>query len=178
MKNGAILVLTIALSVLLSSCPAPTGAASSGDGATSGNYCNEVGFTSAAEDAISFVGGFFYIAQSSVSEPVDTLTIDFVDYTPVAGSIELTDAGTSTCTTCVRIDVGCNGSLTDCTRTLLAQAGTVTVTSVGPAGDTFAGTIENAQFIEVTVDTNDVSTPVAGGEDLCLESYSFSATIQ
>ena len=32
--------------------------------------------------------------------------------------------------------------------------------------------------VEVTIDENFASTPVAGGEALCWSSYSFSATVQ
>jgi hypothetical protein len=125
-----------------------------------------------------YLGAFRYIAQTTLGDPVDVLTFELVDGTPDVGTLTITAAGYESCTNCVRLDRGCDGNLTNCTKTLLAQGGTIEVTSSGAPGATFAGTLNDAQFVEVTIDSSQVSTPVSGGEQFCMAPYAFSATIQ
>ena len=125
-----------------------------------------------------YMSAFRYIAQTTLGEPVDVLTFELLGGTPAVETLTISSAGYESCTNCVRLDRGCDGNLANCTKTLLAQGGTIEVTSSGAAGATFAGTLRNAEFVEVTIDQSQVSTAVVGGEQFCSAPYSFSATIQ
>jgi hypothetical protein len=132
-----------------------------------------------AEDAGMYLNVFRYIAQTTLGSPVDVLTFELLDGTPAVGTLTISNAGYEDCTNCVRLDRGCDENLANCTKTLLAQGGTIEVTSSGAPGATFAGTLTDAEFVEVTIDSGTgVSTPVTGGEQFCSAPYSFNATIQ
>lgn len=172
MRN--VIILLVVSVLVLAGCPVPAGTGGGNDSVD----CTETSFAAIAEDAGEILGSFIYLAQSSLGDPVDTLKIEFAGGAPSSGSIEIEEANYSTCTTCVRIDLGCDGSLSNCTKTLLAQGGTLVVTSTGAAGDTFSGELQNVQFVEVTIDGTNVSTAVPGGDEVCLPSFAFSTTIQ
>lgn len=154
----------------------PAGGAG-GIGGQSG-ACDAPAFEAVAEDAGMYQGAFRYLAQSTLGEPVDVLTFELLGGTPDPGTLIITDDGYASCQNCVRLDLGCDGMLANCQRTLLAQSGTIVVTSSGGAGATFAGTLNDAELVEVTIDQNLVSTPVPDGERFCSAPYSFEATIQ
>lgn len=155
--------------------PAGTGGSGTGQG---GSACDTPAFVAVAEDAGMYQQVFRYIAQSTLGAPVDVLTFELVAGTPDVETLLITNAGYESCQNCVRLDRQCDAMLANCQKTLLAQAGAIEVTSSGGAGSTFAGTLRDAQFVEVTIDQNLVSTPVEGGERFCSAPYTFNAAIQ
>ena len=71
----------------------------------------------------------------------------------------------------------CDGSMV-CSKTFLAQSGTLDITSIGGVGSTFAGTLSDVVLIEVTIDPGTFeSTPVADGEEWCIADYAFNVTV-
>lgn len=154
------------------------GAPSTGGAGEGGASACEAPFEPAAQDAGEFLGAFVYVAQSTLSAPVDVLNLEFPAGAPAVGQLAISDDNYSTCTNCVTLFRGCDDALANCEKIFLAQAGTIELTSIGAAGELFEGTLEGASFIEVTLDGESVSTPVVGGEAFCWDSFSFSATIQ
>jgi hypothetical protein len=154
--------------------------ATGGGGGAGGGSCDDAPFVAEAEDAGTFQGVFRYIAQSTLGAPVDVLSFELLDGAPAMPSaIPLTGDGYESCTTCVVLYLGCDQNLANCQQTFLAQSGTLDVTSTGDSGATFAGTLDNVELVEVSIDPNTfVSTPVQGGETVCWASYAFSAPIQ
>ena len=154
------------------------GVPSTGGGGEGGATSCDAPLIPVAEDAGEFLGAFIYLGQSSLGAPVDVVYLEFPDGAPAVGVLPVTDADYSTCASCVTFYRGCDADLANCEKIFLAQAGSIDLTSIGAEGETFAGTLEGAAFIEITLDAELVSTPVAGGEAFCWDSYSFSATIQ
>jgi len=81
----------------------------------------------------------------------------------------------STCHTCVLI-VDSTGTSE---RIFYATFGEIDIDSIGPVGTLFAGTLSNANLIEVTIDpVTFESIPVPNGETRCIDSFSFNALIE
>lgn len=88
------------------------------------------------------------------------------------------NANFATCTHCFVVAIGCTGS--DCSRAALfyPRAGTAKFSTVASAaGETFGGTLENAELVQVTIDTQTQrSTPVAGGACIKVPTLDFRGT--
>jgi len=144
--------------------------------------CDHNGFTAVSQDASILFGALLFIGQSTASSPVDTLNFELVadkGGATTAGTYTLTDDGYADCGNCVLVWQGCDDNLDNCQKTFLANAGTLTITSIGESGAKLTGTLSDATLVEVTIDDETfVSTPVAGGETWCIDSFAFDVDIQ
>lgn len=149
---------------------------------TSDPACDHQGFTAVAQDAGHAFGAFNYLAQDTLGEPVTTLNLQLVDgvtgVATEAGTYPITEDGYEACANCVLIYQSCDGNLSNCERTFLANVGTLTISTFGASGQQFTGTLSDVVLVEVTVASDFTSTLVAGGQTWCLDSYDFDATIQ
>ena len=146
--------------------------------------CKKNGFTASVEAAErdTSLGVLFYTARSAASEPFDVLTVDFYfplgatdgPHTFVSQGENLAD-----CHTCVLLRQRCgNSGCSSKSRAFLLQAGTLKITAMGAGGASFAGTLENATFSEVTIDAaTQKSTLVDSGATWCLPAQTLSATV-
>lgn len=155
-----------------------TGGQGGADGGAGGLGCNAPAFVAVAEDAGPYMSAFVYLAQDTLATPVDVLTFELTGGTPAVGTLPITSAGYDTCVNCVLLYRDCDANLANCAKTLIAQGGSIEVSSTGSTGDTFAGTLHEAELVEVTIDGNGVTAPVSGGEQYCQAPYAFSAVIQ
>lgn len=143
--------------------------------------CTRSGFTAVAQDAMDYSPDISYIAQTSTGAPVDTLTIDtYSDFSGASGpgTYALKAENFADCGNCVLAHAGCDENLSNCTKLFYAQGGTLEITTWGAAGEHFTGTLTGAVLYEATIDENDVSTLVPGGETWCIDSFAFDAVIQ
>ncbi|MCA9516202.1 MAG: hypothetical protein KC635_14765 [Myxococcales bacterium] len=150
-------------------------------GDTTQPSCDHSGFTAVAQDAGPAFGFFFYIAQTTLAAPVDTLNFEIIEEqggATEAGSYPLTGENYKTCGNCVLVYQGCDENLDNCAKTYLAQSGTLVIDDLGDVSGTFAGTLQNAVLAEVTVAEDYTSTLVTGGETWCIDSFAFSADVQ
>ncbi len=143
--------------------------------------CDRTGFTSVAEDAGFTFGILNYLAQSTLGEPVDVLNLQFITDNGGAsapGNFTFTGENYSSCGNCLTIFVGCDANLGNCSKTFLANSGTMVIESIGDSEATLKGSLTDVVLVEVTVDNAFVSTVVEGGETWCLPSRTFDLTIQ
>lgn len=148
---------------------------------TTPSNCDKNGFTAAAQDAGVIFGIFTYIAQSTLDTPVDVLNLEFVEANGGAtapGTFVFDDTNYNACGNCLTLWMACDENLGNCQKKFMVQEGTLQVDTFGESGGTLAGHIDDAVLVEVTIDDNFVSTPVANGETWCLDRYEFSTTIQ
>ena len=95
------------------------------------------------------------------------------------GVVEMTSAETdySTCGTCIMLRTGCvsHGDHYDCTQTFMPRAGgQVNISALGSSvGDRFTGELKDIVLQEVAIGQGYTTTPVAGGEVLNFESWTF-----
>ncbi|MFH1437985.1 MAG: hypothetical protein ABIJ56_19915 [Pseudomonadota bacterium] len=97
------------------------------------------------------------------------------------GTYDFTQDDYASCSLCGLVSTGCahEGEELMCEKELLAIAGSVELTQVGEIGETFEGGVSDMFAIEVTIDWETFeSTPVPGGETLCIESMDFSAPVE
>ena len=100
------------------------------------------------------------------------------------GVAEITDAETdySTCGTCIMLRTGCvaHGDHYDCTRTFMPRAeGQVQIDAIGAsAGGQLTGELQNIIFQQVSIGQNYATTPVANGDLMRLESWSFDVELE
>jgi hypothetical protein len=153
---------------------------SGGEGATGsgGSSCDGAAFVPVAQDAGPYLGAFVYLAQDTLAAPVDVLTFELLAGAPAVGSLPISSAGYDSCSNCVLLYRDCDDALANCAKKFIAQAGRIEVASTGETGDTFAGTLHEAAFVEVPIDGQGVTTPVSGGEQYCQAPYAFSVVIQ
>ncbi len=91
------------------------------------------------------------------------------------------DGQAETCTICILLYVATtvtNQMVTGEEATYLANGGTLTLTSVAPAGTgtgTIAGTLTNATFQQVTIDQTSGASTVVGSCTSAIPSLTFSA---
>ena len=154
--------------------------------------CTHTGFTAAVQAAMDSrptYQQFVYNGGSASAEPMDIIAIEFFGgfgsppptFAPgtftVAGSTA--DQNYETCGTCLLVREGC-GSDGTCTKYFFATGGSMTIETWGAVGGTFAGSLTDVDFEEVTIASDGTyhSTPVPGGETWCIPSYSFTATIE
>jgi|GEM_PF-3547920 len=144
--------------------------------------CDNNGFTSAAQDGLAFdTGDVWYLAQSTLGAPVDVLSIEiYADLggATTPGTYPLSDENYDTCGNCVLIQTDCDANLNTCDKTFLATGGTLTIVATGGIGDAFTASLSDLVFTEITYDADYHSTPVAGGEDWCIEDYSAEVILQ
>ena len=143
------------------------------------NTCSRTGFTPVAQDSGVLTGMFRYIAQSTLGVPVDVLYF-FLDPNQggaqEAGTYAITDANYKTCANCIVIDQGCDENLVNCEKYFLANTGSLVISNFGT--ERFSGILDNAEFVEVTIDEDLTSTPVIDGEKWCVDDYAFDASVQ
>ena len=100
------------------------------------------------------------------------------------GVAEITDAETdySTCGTCIMLRTGCveHGDHYDCTKNFMPRAqGQIQMTAIGgTAGDQFAGELKDIVLQQVSIAQDYTTTPVAGGEELNIDSWTFDVSLE
>jgi hypothetical protein len=152
--------------------------------------CTHTGFTATAEVGVDYRPtdeGFVYQGGTAAAPPADIIAIEFYGgmgdpvptFAPGTFAIAATAAERNyeTCGTCVLVRTNCSTS--SCEKYFFATGGSMTITTWGSIGGTFAGSLTGVNLEEVTINPDTFhSDPVAGGETWCLPSYSFNATIQ
>lgn len=130
--------------------------------------------------------GLFYDfgASDTLSDYADYDFADPPSWAVIGGEVTHEPSDYSECNTCSLGTRGCTRSAPelDCASTYLIQAGDLSLTSLGRGGDTLAGTLSNARYVEVTIDAF-VATIVDENEDdepdtsWCVESHTFDIDI-
>ena len=99
------------------------------------------------------------------------------------GIVNLTEAETdyATCGTCIMLRTGCvaHGDHYDCTGTFMPRAeGQVQIDAIGAsAGDQLTGELQNIIFQQVSIGQNYATTPVANGDLMRMENWSFDVEL-
>ena len=85
----------------------------------------------------------------------------------------------ATCHTCILIFEEMDWNTGIAARTFFATSGELNISSIGPVGVPFTGTLSNVNLVEVTIDPDNdfVSTPVPGGEARCIDTFPFDTLI-
>ncbi len=150
--------------------------------ASTGN-CDRNGFTAATELSTYTSGFLRYEAYSADGFPTDRVSVQVYDSfggpsTPGSYTLEgSADDNYETCGLCPLIYVYSSAGEPD--KIFYADTGTVEISSIGTIGGTFAATFHNLIFREVTIDSGSFrSTPVPGGEEWCVNGFSFNETIE
>lgn len=122
-----------------------------------------------------------YTARSSAVPPYDVIGVDIFEgfeNTPVApGRYVLDGINYRDCGVCVLGFKGCTGD-GFCEKELYAQRGTIEISRLPSTGQ-FTATLEGVVFDEVAIDDEtDVSTPVVGGEQWCLDGFAFDRAVE
>lgn len=150
------------------------------DSGTNHGSCDRNQLTPTAELASTTDYGLTYEGHTSTSPPDDIFSVQIYSSwngptTP--GTYSLDGINYADCGLCLLIYQGC--TTTECAKTFYADAGSVEITSIGVEGDTFAATLHDVVFKEVTIDSSTYqSTPVPGGETWCMDGYNYSETIE
>lgn len=122
-----------------------------------------------------------YARRSSTDATFDDLTIEIYGSRggPTAPTMfTLTGDSYANGTVCVVLRTNCN-LVGECEKTFLATIGTVTIDSIGSAGASLTGSIQDINLVEVTIDnTTFESTPVPDGQTICIVDFSFDHVIQ
>ena len=95
------------------------------------------------------------------------------------GTYQLDGSNYADCGLCVLVYKGCveaNGGM-QCQKYFYAEQGTVQINELGGAGSTFDVELQNMELVEVTIDQNFTSTPVAGGESWCVHGYNWATVL-
>lgn len=139
--------------------------------------CDTNGFVSVADDGFvkSSDGTVGVVSQTTLASPVDAMELDLLPLTGnavVVGKRALTaaDASYDTCKTCVLIRTKCDENLSNCQKTFMAKTGNVDVTTFGGKGGRLEATLD-VSMVEVTIDGQNKTTPVAGGKTWCLAAH-------
>lgn len=145
--------------------------------------CDRDGFAPANQtgERDDELGLLFYTGVRGAAPMIERLTIDLYfslgaadephDFTFTAESL-------ADCHTCVMLRSDCDESSCTNGKAFLVQSGTLSVETIGAIGTTLTGSLQSANFVEVTINPGDLeTTPVPGGESWCLDSYSFTAPI-
>lgn len=142
--------------------------------------CDTTGFVSVADDGFvkSSDGTVGIVSQTTLASPVDTLELDLLPLTGSAVTVgkralSADDASYDTCKTCVLIRTKCDDGLANCAKTFMAKSGSVGVTTFGGKDGAFEATVDVA-MVEVTIDNENKTTPVAGGKTWCLTAHKVS----
>jgi hypothetical protein len=145
--------------------------------------CDHAGFDPNGGQTAIYDGGsqlFLYQADSTSGTPVDALVFEIyqADGGPSApGTYPILDENYSVSNLNVLVYYDCDGGM-NCSKTFLANSGTMHITYIGDVGNHFYGTLSNVTLVEVTIDpfTYD-STPVAEGQTWCIYDYTFDTNI-
>ena len=99
------------------------------------------------------------------------------------GTVEMTTAETdySTCGTCIMVRTGCvfHHDHYDCTQNFMPRAqGELHINAIGSGvGERFTGELKDLVLQQVSIGQGYVTTPVAGGDVLSLDSWSFDVQL-
>ncbi|MFH2009194.1 MAG: hypothetical protein ABI333_21575 [bacterium] len=145
--------------------------------------CDRNSFTPVSETATWTDSRMYYQGATSENLPADVIQIEiWSSYggptTPGTYTLEGgADANYETCGLCPLMFANYTSSGPG--KIFYADTGNVQITSIGSIGSTFAATLHNVIFREVTINESTAhSTVVPGGETWCLNGYSFSQVIQ
>jgi hypothetical protein len=147
--------------------------------------CEDFGPLTGSSAAIRLIGTSLESASFNATDRPQTTRLTILasgDPKVLAGKAAPVGAGDNanfaTCTHCVVVAIGCSGS--DCSRAALfyPRSGSAMFASVATTGgETFEGSLENAELVQVTIDTQTQrSTPVAGGACIKVPTLSFRGT--
>lgn len=147
--------------------------------------CEDFGSLSGSSAAIKLIGTTLASASFNALDRPQTTKLTILasgDPTQLVGKSAAIGTGENanfaTCTHCFVVAIGCAGA--DCSRAALfyPRSGSAKFAAVATAaGQSFEGTLENAELVQVTIDTQTQrSTPVAGGACIKVPSLDFRGT--
>jgi hypothetical protein len=145
--------------------------------------CEREGFAGTGADAVYFDAwdAVLYGAVTSDGAPYDGLNLElYYGGGATVGPHDFVFTGESIqdCTTCLTAATACTDPDT-CEKQFAAWSGTMHVTAAGRAGDQLAGNFEDVVLREAVIDPASLETTwVEGGEEWCLDGWSFDVTIQ
>ncbi|MCC6623295.1 MAG: PPC domain-containing protein [Deltaproteobacteria bacterium] len=167
-----------------STATATDASTSTDTGDTSTPTCDKSGIT-IVEQYMEYESGVTRYEGYTAGETFDALLIQF--YPPLSGGespldgpgnypigANVDDQNFSTCTTCILAYEGCGAET--CEKIYFATGGTIQVTEFDPEGFVFKGTVTDLVLAEVTIDDDNVSHPVAGGDTWCVATSPFDTT--
>lgn len=163
-----------------------TGGTDPGSGTNTEYTCNESSFSAQTASATNANQAVVYSALSASATPANYFAIEVFQSATFNGP---TSPGTYTlsasdnyadCGLCVLYQTDCNLETGSCDTLYFARGGSVTFSSLPPSqADTISGTISGLQLEEVTINADTfVSTPVPGGAGICMDTVTFSATVE
>lgn len=163
-----------------------TGGTDAGSGTNTEYTCNESSFSAQTASASNANQAVVYSALSVSATPANYFAIEVFQSATFNGP---TSPGTYTlsasdnyadCGLCVLYQTNCNLETGSCEKFYFARGGSVTFSSLPPSqADTISGTISGLQLEEVTINADTfVSTPVPGGVGICMDTVTFSATVE
>ncbi len=170
-----------------------TGGTDTGGGNTGGTggsdtefTCTNSTYSPVSATATNANQAVVYSSLSAATSPANYLAIEVFQSATFGGpttpgSYTLSEADNySDCGLCVLMQSNCDLDAGSCEKVYFARGGTVTFSTVPPAqADSISGTITGLQMQEVTIDADTfISTPVAGGAGLCMDTITFSATVE
>lgn len=194
-KNSLLVLCLLFASVLFLGCESSDGALSNadtnsnggGDASSSGGdaVSGDMGqtdstcaYTPAREQGSLSNQSPQYVGLSNQGSPYDALLVQSYTADPyngptAPGTFSLDGTNFEDCGLCVLFLAECTDN--ECDKRFYADAGEVEITTLSPSiGSHFAATLRDVVLKEVTIDeTTYRSTPVAGGEERCLNDYSF-----
>ncbi|MCP4447229.1 MAG: hypothetical protein GY811_18050 [Myxococcales bacterium] len=145
--------------------------------------CAHSGFTAETQDAErdDELGVLFYTATAGAAPNIERVTLDFYfpfGATDAPHSVVFNGENLKDCHTCLVVRRSCESDRCADGKAFLVQEGTAQVTAIGAAGTSFAGSISNAVFAEVSTSLADLETTVIpGGETWCIDQLDFEATV-
>lgn len=139
--------------------------------------CDRQGFTPTGEAAErDFELEVLFYTGANATE---RFNVDFyfsLGATDGAQQIAFSGEGLDTCAECVFLRTGCGSLL--CETTFMAQTGTLTIEAMGGEGESFVGSLQDAVFREVEIDSGtQETTVVTDGASWCLDDYTFDVTV-
>ena len=163
------------------------GGTDTGGGTSNGEFtCTNSSFAAATATATNANDAVVYSALSASATPANYFAIEVFQSATFGGP---TSPGTYTlsasdnyadCGLCVLYQTNCNLDSGSCEKVYFARGGSVTFSTLPPGqADSISGTITGLELEEVTINADTfVSTPVAGGSGICMDTVSFSATVE
>lgn len=143
-------------------------------GEDAGTSCDYNGFV-AVNDFLDIDGdGHFLDLESADTEPNDFISLELwsgLGGATEAGTYTIADENYADCGNCILLGQNCTGE-GGCSKLFLANTGTLEITTLNAT--TLEGTLSNMTLVEIDLDDDDNSTPVAGGETWCISSFSFA----
>src|SRR5690554_7143055 len=146
--------------------------------------CDINGFTVVEEEALRSEGAtptlkVYAYTTADLAFPLDRLRLELYGSdggATAAGVYQLDDSNYATCANCFLIDsTDADGNIV---ATYISQSGELNIANYGAVGEQFVATITGAELIEVTYDTDGLTTiPVADGANYCIDEISFDITL-